>query len=94
MDVARRIFSVLAFLMLAATLPAGDFETGNELFDQGKYAEAKQNYETLIESGQGSANVYYNLGNADYRLGSAGRAMLNYERALALNPGHKEALAN
>lgn len=95
MDAARRILGLFAFLMFAAaTLSAGDFEAGNELFDQGKYAEAKQHYETLIESGQGSANVYYNLANADYRLGSAGRAMLNYERALALNPGHKEAAAN
>jgi tetratricopeptide (TPR) repeat protein len=85
---------VFALLLLAVTGLAGDFEVGNELFDEGKFAEAKQRYETLIEAGQGSANVYYNLGNADYRLGSAGRAMLNYERALALNPGHKEAAAN
>src|SRR5258708_3624899 len=73
---------------------AGEFETANQVYDQGKFAEAKEGYEKLIESGAGSANVYYNLGNADFRLGSAGRAMLGYERALALSPRHPEAQAN
>ena len=72
----------------------GDLETGNQAYDQGKFAEAKQGYEKLIDSGSGSANVFYNLGNADFRLGSAGRAILDYERALALNPRHPEAQAN
>jgi hypothetical protein len=34
------------------------------------------------------------LGNCEYRLGEPGRAMLDYERALALDPGHPEAKAN
>ncbi len=85
--------SPLVFLPPCRSSP-GDFETGNELFDQGKFAEAKQHYENVVESGQAGANVYYNLGNADYRLGSAGRAILDYERALALNPRHPEATAN
>ncbi|MDR3402538.1 MAG: hypothetical protein P4L99_08570 [Chthoniobacter sp.] len=73
---------------------AGDFEAANNAYDQGKFAEAKSGYEKLLESGSGSANVYYDLANADYRLGSAGRAILNYERALVLSPRHPEARAN
>lgn len=89
-----------AFVVLLVTLwlPicgwAGDFDAANQAYDQGKFAEAKNGYEKLIESGAGSANVYYDLGNADFRIGSAGRAILNYERALALSPRHPEALAN
>ena len=90
----RFLFPALLLVLFAVNASAGDFEEANELFDQGKYSEAKQHYEALVEAGQGSANVYYNLGNVDYRLGSAGRAMLNYERALALKPQHPEALAN
>jgi len=86
--------AVILFALLCAGARAGDFETGNELFDQGKFAEARQHYEKLVEAGEGSANVFFNLGNVDYRLGSAGRAMLNYERALALDPHHPEARAN
>ena len=84
----------LAALLFGCTLRAGDFESANELYDQGKFSEAKHHYEKLIEAGQGSANVLYNLGNVDYRLGSIGRAVLNYERALILNPQHPEARAN
>jgi tetratricopeptide (TPR) repeat protein len=89
------MFLAFAILVLfPAAGCAGDFDAANQLYDQGKFAEAKQQYEKLVESGEGSANVYYDLGNADYRLGSAGRALLNYERALALNPRHPEAHAN
>jgi tetratricopeptide (TPR) repeat protein len=73
---------------------AGDFEDANQLYDQGKFPEAKERYEKLIETGGGSANVYYDLGNTDFRLGSAGRAILDYERSLVLNPRHPEARAN
>jgi tetratricopeptide (TPR) repeat protein len=75
-------------------LRAGEFEDANQLYDQGKYAEAKAGYEKLIESGQLGANLYYDLGNAEFRLGSAGHAILDYERALVLNPRHPEARAN
>jgi tetratricopeptide (TPR) repeat protein len=90
---------VLALLLAVlaiwpGTVRAGDFEDANQLYDQGKFAEAKDHYEKLIESGSGSANIYYDLGNTDFRLGSAGRAILDYERALALNPHHPEARAN
>lgn len=94
MSGSRGLFFTMLFWLLLVAARAGDFETANELFDQGKFGEAKAGYEKLVENGQGSANVFYNLGNADYRLGSAGRAMLNFERALALDPQHAEARAN
>lgn len=85
---------LLGSALTAATGRADEFAAGNELFEQGKFADAKQHYEKIIGEGKASANVFYNLGNADFRLGSPGRAMLNYERALALVPSHPEAQAN
>ena len=85
---------LLAIVALCSAARAGDFETGNDLYDQGKYAEAKQRYEALVAAGHAGANVFFNLGNADHRLGLPGRAILNYERAVALEPGHPEARAN
>ncbi len=73
---------------------ASDFDEANQLYDQGKFSSAKQQYEKLVEAGEGSANIFYNLGNTDYRLGSVGRAILNYERTLVLNPRHPEAQTN
>jgi hypothetical protein len=85
---------VLAFLCGRAFAEGGDFEAANRAYDQGKFAEAKAGYEKLVEAGEWSANLFYNLGNADHRLGAPGRAMLDYERALALDPAHPEAQAN
>lgn len=46
-------------------------------------------------AGEGvSANLFYNLGNAWFRAGQPGQAVLNYKRALRLQPGHPEAAAN
>jgi tetratricopeptide (TPR) repeat protein len=73
---------------------AGDFDAANQAYEQGKFAEAKGAYERVIASGAGNANAFYNLGNAEFRLGEPGRAILDYERALALNPRHPEAQAN
>ncbi len=84
----------LAFLCGRALAGGGDFEAANQAYDHGKFSEAKPGYEKLVEAGEWSANLFYNLGNADYRLGAAGRAMLDYERALALDPAHPEARAN
>ena len=82
------------FLAFAGTLRAGDFDEGNRLYDEGKFGEAKQTYEKLAGRGEWSANLFYNLGNADYRIGAAGKAALNFERALALDAAHPEARAN
>ena len=88
------LLMALALLCGQAFAGSGDFETANQAYDQGKFSEAKVGYEKLAEAGEWSANLFYNLGNADYRLGAAGRAMLDYERALALDPAHPEARAN
>lgn len=84
----------LAFFCGRGFAVAGEFEAANLAYDQGKFSEAKAGYEKLLDGGDWSANLFYNLGNADYRLGASGRAILDYERALALDPTHPEARAN
>jgi tetratricopeptide (TPR) repeat protein len=71
-----------------------DFIKTNQAFAQGQFKEAISGYEALIRAGQSSANVFYDLGNAYFRSGDFGRAILNYERALALERHHPEATAN
>src|SRR5207245_2079566 len=58
------------------------------------FKEAISGYEALIRSGQWSANVFYDLGNAYFRTGDLGRVILNYERALALERHNPEVTAN
>src|SRR5437879_7700557 len=72
----------------------GDFTKANQEYAQGHFAEAISSYEALVSAGQWSANLFYDLGNAYFRTGDFGHAILNYERALALERHHPEATAN
>jgi len=81
----------------AASSPAQtdtDFTKANQEYAQGHFKEATSGYEALVRAGEWSANVFYDLGNAYFRTGDFGRAVLNYERALALERHHPEATAN
>jgi tetratricopeptide (TPR) repeat protein len=91
---ARSLVFLLGFWLCTLPSRGGEFEAANQLYDEGKYAEAKAGYEKLVAAGEWSANLFYNLGNASHRLGAPGEATLGYERALALDPGHPEARAN
>jgi tetratricopeptide (TPR) repeat protein len=71
-----------------------NFAKVNQDFSAGHFQEAVDGYQNLVSAGQRSANLFYNLGNAWFRLGNFGEAILNYERALALDPRHPEAAAN
>jgi tetratricopeptide (TPR) repeat protein len=71
-----------------------EFAKANQDYAQGNFKDAISGYETLVRSRQWSANLFYDLGNAYFRTGDFGRAILNYERALALEPNHPEATAN
>ena len=70
------------------------YETANKLFEDKNYAEAIQKYQEIIENGYVSWQVYYNLGNAYYKTGQFGRSILNYERALKLNPKNEDLIFN
>jgi hypothetical protein len=83
------------FLVLSGFAWAGsDFEAGTKAFDDGKFIEARQRYEAQVSRGEWTANLFYNLGNTNAQIGAPGLAMLNYERALVLNPTHRDARAS
>ncbi len=93
--------SLLAALTLLVTgvSPAASrqqsfFEEGNQRYAAGDYEGAVESYTNLIDAGFTSGAVYYNLGNAYFRLGDLGRATLFYERALRERPGDPDTLAN
>jgi tetratricopeptide (TPR) repeat protein len=71
-----------------------EFAKATQAYSAGQFQEAINGYETLVRSGDWSANLFYDLGNAYFRTGDFGRVILNYERALALERHHPEAEAN
>lgn len=70
------------------------FEKGNALYQKGKYGEAITAYESIVKSGQQSAELYFNLGNCYYKLNKVAPAIFNFEKALLLNPGDTEIQNN
>ena len=69
------------------------FEAANTAYAEGRYAEAAAGYEELLAEQQ-NATLYYNAGNAYFKQGELAKAILNYERALRLEPNHKDAQFN
>ena len=106
MSLAQRI---LLFMVLTATIvpmpvlaqqvsvvdaPAAAFAEANAEFEVGHYEEAIAIYEKLVGAGAVNADLYYNLANAHYKLGTLGYAVLNYERAIRLAPRDEDIRQN
>lgn len=66
-------------------------------YDDGDYEASAATYRQLLDEDSGNldrAALHYNLGNAEYRTGRLGHAMLHWERSLAIRPGDTDARAN
>lgn len=87
---------VLIFLCLplVASEEGNIFVRANSLYEEGQYEKASILYESLIRDGIKDADVFYNLANAYYRQNIIGKAILNYERALMVNPNDEETKEN
>ena len=70
------------------------FDQANRLYETGKYGEAIAAYEKLVTTGVISAPVYFNLGNACFKSGQIGRAIINYRLAERLAPRDPDIRAN
>lgn len=70
------------------------FEEANKAYQAEAYDTAIKSYESILEKGLASSEVYYNLGNAYYKSNQIASAIYNYERALILNPINKDAKVN
>jgi len=103
----RRAAGVVAALAAAAILAPGGhaaapegrtpddlFAAGNAAYEEERYDDAVAAYQKILGFGVGDPRVLYNLGNAWFRLGRLGPAILNYERALRLDPADREARDN
>ena len=84
----------LGYLSLVAAQPQALFAEANRAYANRAYEEALALYDSVAAQGQVSAELYYNLGNTHYQLGHLAEALLHYERALRLNPGHQDAAFN
>ena len=88
---------VLLFLVsffLVSSQSELDFEKANSLYNNGNYAAAAQSYESILNNGLHSAEIYYNLANSYYKQNRVGPSVYYYEKALILAPKDKSILNN
>ncbi len=88
---AEEVFRQANALFRQANELAGrDAATAHDLYER-----AAMNLERLVgEGGIRNGKLFYNLGNAYFRLGDMGRAILNYRRAQLLIPGDRNLRQN
>ena len=96
----KRIFLVLALLSGLCVRAAAPLDTekiwndANTAYVNADYPAATEGYERLLGEGYESAQLYLNLGNAYFKRGMNGRAILNYRKALRLAPGDEDIRYN
>jgi tetratricopeptide (TPR) repeat protein len=66
----------------------------DDAYLDGRFDEAARVYRAVAEGGYGSADVWFNLGNAAWQAGRVGEAVVGWERALRRDPRHEDARAN
>lgn len=91
-------FSICLVLSLKIPVQADHnqhlFDQANQLYQKEQYQQAIEKYLEIRNGGYESWQLYYNLGNAYYKSRDLGRAILNYERALKLNPKNEDIKFN
>jgi len=70
------------------------FEQGKELYKNGKYQQAITAWRQILDKGEHSSELYFNLGNAQYKLNHIGPSIYYYEKALQLSPNDPDIKNN
>lgn len=98
MTLPKHILLTACCLLVTLGVVAQDLESqmtkANDAYQAEAYQEAITAYEAILDSGYASAVLYYNLGNSWFKEGRLGPSILNYERALELDPGFEDAKVN
>ena len=85
-------FFWMQFVMAASVNP--QMQEANEAYQANEFEQAIEIYEQLISDGYNTKVLLYNLGNAYYRNGQIGRAILHYERAALIAGKDKDIRHN
>jgi len=93
----RQVFFLLIFLPLAsfATDDANALLIrGNNYYAKGQFKEALSSYKLILADDYESPVVYFNMGDASFKLGEIPAALLYFERARKLSPNDENIQFN
>lgn len=90
----RKLLSILFLLVFGLTLiaqsPEELFKAGNDAYDQQQYDSSLIIYESILDQGMISVELYKNMGTAAYKLDRIPEAVYYFEKGLKLNPGNDD----
>lgn len=95
-----RSLLIPAFLLLTVLdcFASGDYsaqwQKATTFYTQKQFDSAAYYFEQVAARRPQNSELYYNLGNTYYRLNRIALSVLNYERALRVNPDYKKAKEN
>jgi len=95
----RRVAIPVVLMLLLAGCSAGTISgaglaDANRLYEAGRFAESIAAYQELVNAGVQDGTLHYNLGNAYFKVGDLGRAILSYRRAQQALPRDRDVMAN
>ena len=95
---AATLLALLLLLPLSAgaaeSYPDSLWKAGVEAYSASQWRQAVTDWSDLAATGLRSKELYYNLGNAYFKAGEIAPAILNYERALRLDPSDSDVRYN
>lgn len=84
----------LMWLSSFAQVPEVLYSEANAAYAEQRYERAAELYQSIVDNGLSSFELYYNLGNAYYKLDEVGKSVLYYEKAVRLDPSNEDAQFN
>ncbi|WP_298893936.1 tetratricopeptide repeat protein [uncultured Psychroserpens sp.] len=93
----KQLFYILIlFISTSASFAQNEalFKEANSLYNEANYAEALDKYESILETQEHSAELYFNMANAHYKLNHIAPSIYYYEKALLLKPRDKDIQNN
>lgn len=70
------------------------FQAGNKAYNEKEYIKADSLYTSIEKEGFYSTELFFNLGNVNYKLDKIPETIYYYEKALKLSPGNEEIIHN
>ena len=70
------------------------FNNANTFYKEGNFKDALEKYKAIESKGFSSSELFFNMGNAYYRLGDLGNAIYYYQKANFLKPFDRQILKN
>lgn len=84
----------LLFAQNSSNDPHHLFSKGNALYERREYKKAVEEYTKILDSNIESGPLYYDIGNAFFKMGKIGYAILAYKKAQKLITGDRDLKSN